>query len=354
MDCHTLSQFPSGDPTSDGAVLDRFFSGESVPAERALVQEWIARTPGAETRIAAFRYVAEAPAIGMSAHGSTQLWSAFRTRLQDGHNNRMARTVRESHIHSAGETPTTRPMHPWLPKSVQYVLGGVVATVLIVASVLGIRSASPVVMPLAVSVYTTGPGERATVLLADSTTVVLNVDSRLEVPIDYASGNRNVRLKGEALFSVSHHHGTPFTVAAGPSVTRVLGTTFAVRHYETDRLARVTVRDGKVAVRDVVLTAQQQAQVGANGQPIVGPAQREQLTFASGVLSLPRTPLSAAIADLNRWYDADIRIGDPQLASRDIRGEFVSGSLAELADILQLAFDIRVVREGRTLTLYAR
>jgi ferric-dicitrate binding protein FerR (iron transport regulator) len=72
------------------------------------------------------------------------------------------------------------------------------------------------------------------------------------------------------------------------------------------------------------------------------------------MLTLDKVPLIEAIPDLNRWYNADIRLGDPALAGRKIIGGFKLGSLTDLAAILELTFDVRVVRDANTLTLYSK
>jgi ferric-dicitrate binding protein FerR (iron transport regulator) len=202
--------------------------------------------------------------------------------------------------------------------------------------------------------YVTARGERATITLSDGSRVTLNVASRLSVPVDYASGNRVLRLDGEALFDVGAQSGAPFTVVAGPSVTRVLGTQFLVRHYDTDTLAMVAVRAGKVSVRSVVVTANQQARVDRNGRTRVAPADLSQFSFASGTLTMDGRTLADAIPELGRWYDADIRLGDAAVGKLVMRSEFASGSLTDLTSILELTFDVRVVRDGRVLTLYSR
>jgi transmembrane sensor len=204
------------------------------------------------------------------------------------------------------------------------------------------------------SVYTTAHGQRATITLPDGSIAKLNVGSRLVVPDDYAAGNRNVTLSGEALFTVTHHTKKPFTVLAGSSRTQVLGTTFVVRHYEGDSTATVAVQDGKVAVQSVIVTAAQSVEVGPSGIPRVGTADMGQFTFASGVLTLGMMSLEDAIPALNRWYDADIRLGSHTLASQNIKGRFKAGSIAELAEILEWSFNVRVVRDGNTITLYPR
>jgi len=202
--------------------------------------------------------------------------------------------------------------------------------------------------------YTTGNGERATITLPDGGTVALNVASRLDVPMDYMAGNHTLRLVGEGLFTVPHHEGTPVTVVAGTTRARVLGTSFVVRQYATDTVTLVAVRDGKVAVGAAVVATQQVAEVGRTGVPHVRSSDASLFTFATGVLTIDGLPLPAAIVELDRWFDADIRLGDPRLATRFVKGKCAAGSLGDLAEILELTFNVRVVRDGRVLTLYPR
>ena len=206
----------------------------------------------------------------------------------------------------------------------------------------------------AVSVYTTGNGERATITLPDSGTVALNVASRLEVPVDYMTGHHTVRLIGEGLFTVPRHSASSFVVLAGGRATRVLGTTFVVRHYATDTATLVAVREGKVAVAATVVTAGTAVEVGRTGVVHPQPADGAQFTFANGILTLDGLPLSAAIKELDRWYDADIRLGDSTLARYFMKGTVAAGSLADLQTMLEEMFDVRVVRDGRVLTIYPR
>ena len=209
-------------------------------------------------------------------------------------------------------------------------------------------------MPSAVSMYTTLSGERANITLPDGSTVALNVASRLEVPIDYAAGNHTMHLMGEALFTVRHHEGMPVTVIAGATTARVLGTSFAVRHYATDTTTTVAVRDGKVAVGRVVVTAARLLEVTPHDALRLRAANPAQFGFTAGVLKLNNMPLSRAVAELDRWYAADIRLGDSSFAKIPIEGKFVAGSLSALAEILTLGLDARVVRDGRVLTLYPK
>lgn len=209
-------------------------------------------------------------------------------------------------------------------------------------------------VPVMYTAYSTTNAQRATITLPDGGHVVLNAASRLEIPVDYSRGNRVVRLEGEGLFTVAHREGAPFSVVTGSTTTRVLGTTFLVRHYRDDVADSVVVRDGKVVVGKTILTANQALLVRhGDGLAQVSVASPTAFGFATGVLTLDGVPLRAAIGELNRWYDADLRLGDAALATRPIAGEFTAGSLTDLAFVLQETFDLRVVRDGRVLTLYA-
>lgn len=221
------------------------------------------------------------------------------------------------------------------------------------------RIAHPTRMP--VTTYVTRNGERAEITLPDGSVARLNVSSRLQVPVDFAAGGRTLTLQGEALFQVAHHAGVPFTVIAGGATTRVLGTSFLVRRYSTDTATTVAVRDGKVSVRaenqpvpGTVLAVMQQATLTPRGVVHVRAVDPAQFTFASGVLTLEGVPLAQAIPELDRWYDADIQLGDSAVSHHVLAATFATGSLADLTEVLTLALDVRVVRNGRTLTLYSK
>jgi ferric-dicitrate binding protein FerR (iron transport regulator) len=213
---------------------------------------------------------------------------------------------------------------------------------------LSARNGAPVTM------YTTANGERANITLPDGSTVALNVASRLEVPASYTWGDRTLRLTGEALFTVQHSDGAPFTVMSGTTTTRVLGTSFLVRHYAADTTSEIAVRDGRVAVRSAVLTAGQRIVVPGQGEPRIGSVTASRFSFATGVLNLDNVTLQDAIPDLNRWYNVDIRPSDSTVALRKISCGFAAGSSHALEEYLTWTMHLRVVRSGRVLTLFSR
>jgi transmembrane sensor len=156
------------------------------------------------------------------------------------------------------------------------------------------------------------------------------------------------------LFTVLHHTGSVFTVTSGVTTANVLGTSFFVRHYPHDSGTTVAVRNGKVGVRSMVLTEGQQSEVTARGATPVHAIDPSQFTFVSGVLTLEDVPLRDAVVELSRWYDLDIRLGDPTLGTQSVGGGFAAGAQSDMIEVFERVLDLRVVRDGRTITLFSR
>ncbi|MBT1705168.1 FecR family protein [Chryseosolibacter indicus] len=87
-----------------------------------------------------------------------------------------------------------------------------------------------------------------TVLLVDGSSIILQPGSKLKYPNQFVADRREVYLEGEAFFEVSRDPSKPFLVHSNEIVTRVLGTSFIVRNFESEREIRVQVKSGKVSV----------------------------------------------------------------------------------------------------------
>ncbi len=353
-----LWQMPSkSSPTGpDSSVLDRYLRGDLTPEESSLVDQWLNKRPEERDALLAIQLGVGAlrgplPSYDAEARAAAIVESSLRTVRQQRRDADLQSSVlwRQSawkkipHVFSRSQA---------LPS----VVGSAMLAFFMVLGWQWYSQQSAVRFPdtTSRSMYTTGNGERSTITLPDGSTVILSVASQLEVPSDYDRGNRVLRLTGEALFTVAHKDRAPFSVLAGTSVTRVLGTSFVVRHYPSDTTTRVTVRDGKVSVQSSVLTAGQQISVGRMGASPVRSVDVTQLPIVSGMLTFEDVPLVAAIPELNRWYNVEIRLADSALEQRRILGDFPAGLQTDLADILATAFHVHVVREGRTLTLSTR
>lgn len=101
---------------------------------------------------------------------------------------------------------------------------------------------------IAYHILQTGKGEVKHFRLPDNSEITLNANSTLEYHPDFAT-HRQLRLHGEAFFTVAHDKKHPFTVNTNDSLaTTVLGTRFNIQSYDKNQETRITVVSGVVAV----------------------------------------------------------------------------------------------------------
>lgn len=201
-------------------------------------------------------------------------------------------------------------------------------------------------------IYTTTFGQRATVTLDGGTRIILAPGTTLRL------AGTTAELNGEAAFYVAHRTTSPFSITAHGARITVLGTEFSVRAY--DKSVRVAVREGRVSVASrtgvsSVLNVNDVAQVGDTTLAVTHASDVSALfAFTTGNLAFNNTPLADAIADLNRWYDADIRLESPDLGNERFTATLPVGSRADLVEALEFTFKARAVQHGRRITLYRR
>ncbi len=187
-----------------------------------------------------------------------------------------------------------------------------------------------------------------TITLADGSTVVLQPGSQLRYPRQFADNQRIVLLSGDGFFTVVRKSAQPFIVYAGPTVTRVLGTSFRVRAFANNPTVSVDVRTGRVSVSahigtnwpdqlrqesraGVMLTPNQRAvfETGTNRLrkdlvavpvPLPTPAPVAEETF-------DERPVTDVLARLEAMYGLEIRYDKVVLADCTITTTLGAGNL---------------------------
>lgn len=86
------------------------------------------------------------------------------------------------------------------------------------------------------------------VALEDGSVVILQPNASLYYPEKFGNTNRAVKLFGDAFFEIAKDPNKPFLVHHDKLITRVLGTSFYIKHNDADDLVEVEVRTGKVEV----------------------------------------------------------------------------------------------------------
>lgn len=89
--------------------------------------------------------------------------------------------------------------------------------------------------------------------LPDSSTILIEKNARISIARSFNNqSNRKVYLEGEATFEVARNIQRPFFVYANSLVTKVLGTKFKIKSYETRDSTTVEVQSGMVTVYSFV------------------------------------------------------------------------------------------------------
>ncbi|WP_295125179.1 FecR family protein [uncultured Chitinophaga sp.] len=120
----------------------------------------------------------------------------------------------------------------------------------------------PVEAPVLLSYeYATAEGAHKTIMLPDSSVIMLNANSHLSVNRNFDSEHREVTITGEAFFDIKHDEQHPFIVHTSEYRIRVLGTTFNVKSHpgeatETDLVSgkvEIVTNDGAHPKNSVIL-----------------------------------------------------------------------------------------------------
>jgi ferric-dicitrate binding protein FerR (iron transport regulator) len=214
--------------------------------------------------------------------------------------------------------------------------------------------------------WSTRRGQRATLQLGDGTRITLAAASKLRyLRSSDTTRVREVMLEGEAYFEVPHDAKRLFLVRTKSAVARDLGTKFLVRSYPETEYADVVVAEGAVSLSPA-------SEHSAPDSVVLGPAQLGRvdtgghlwaarsvdlgtaLAWTRGELVFHRTPVPDAVAEINRWYDADIRVGDRRLRAIQFSAAFNAEPLTQVVDVLAAAIGARAERRGNTITLIPR
>jgi len=203
--------------------------------------------------------------------------------------------------------------------------------------------------------YAAARGQRMAVELDDGSRLLLAPETRVRYSVD-ASGARTVTLDGEVLFTVMSRAQRPFIVRTGAVVTRVLGTTFDVRHYPGDRATRVAVTSGRVSsgghMTPVVLAAGAVGHLTDSSATVSAAADADRaVAWTQGRLVFDDTPVAEVLATFSRWYGYEFRLADTTLASRHVSGAFSTDAPAEAMNAIKTVLGVTMAFDGNVVTL---
>ncbi|MAY03679.1 MAG: hypothetical protein CMQ38_11970 [Gammaproteobacteria bacterium] len=234
--------------------------------------------------------------------------------------------------------------------------------------------------------YETKIGEQLSVQLPDSSEVILNTNTLIE--IFYTQGERRIDLlRGEALFNVAKAAERPFRVNVQGKVVEAVGTEFNVMQRE-DGVMKLLVTEGIVdfysspdpalradmadmnvdanstgALETIDLAASIQGRLFNSGdrllvaagelietgpdqnpgelqkQTLATPAIEDQLAWRNGMLIFDGEPLQEVIEEVRRYTSLQIEV-DESIQNIEVQGYFRAADISSLLVVMERHFGI--------------
>lgn len=209
-------------PDTLARLFRRFLNKESSPEELQQLFEHFGTADDAQLRSLIFKEMNDPEADAYRDDNKMQ-------HLLAGINKR---------IDHAAAAPKGRIWKLWLPPVAA-------AVVLLALTYLFLLHERPKKMLTVSAAY----GEMKQITLPDSTHVWLNAGTTLRYPETFTGKKRTVEITdGQVFFEVTHDADKPFIVHTQDMDVSVLGTSFEVKSFRSERQAKVTVNSGKVGV----------------------------------------------------------------------------------------------------------
>lgn len=292
---------PAESSKLDWDTLDRYLAGECNQDEHVIISNRLAGSAESEILSGFVERVAGEPAPPVDAERAWAQFVADERVLEGDLRNRYA-----------GKT---------LRRWVGYTGTAVVLAVAIAgAKYIGHHTTSGATRP---HTYSTAPGQRANITLADGSRITLAPATKLSVD------RRTITLQGEATFVVRSDEAAPFIVKTNDADTRVLGTTFSVRRYNDDTRTLVVVAEGKVGAQSLILSAGEGAYIaGGSTLRLTDSEVMRSLARTSGKLIFEGEPVGTVISELSKWYNVKFEGTENLQLGRRITMTFSESSLS--------------------------
>ena len=204
-------------------------------------------------------------------------------------------------------------------------------------------------------------GSKLKTILPDGTEVWQNAGTTIQYPARFTKSNRQVYLTGEAYFHVSSDKAHPFYVKTTDGTIKVTGTRFNVSAFPDDNFSSVVLEEGKVSYipvnkmdkQQVLIPDEQILYLKESGNLIKQKIDVDKYTsWIDGKLIFRNDPLAIVIKRLERWYNADIVLNDPDgtLAQHPFTMTVHNETLQQVLDYVVEAANLELKKEGTSLT----
>ncbi len=231
-----------------------------------------------------------------------------------------------------------------------------------------------------VNEISTRQGSKSRIELPDGTVVWLNAGSRLTYNKEYGQQTREVMLEGEGFFDVMKNKEKPFIIHTSNINIKVLGTVFNVKAYPEDKQTETSLIRGSIEVtiknrpNDKIILSPSEKLVVEN-EPVIRMPERglpdrllpaieiKKLKYNSEDSAVPETQWiddklvfnDESFEDLavrmQRWYNVQIDITDPDLKGKRLTGNFEKETIDQALEALKISIPFRYELRGAKIII---
>jgi len=205
------------------------------------------------------------------------------------------------------------------------------------------------------TIVETKEGEKARVILSDSSEVILNSDSRVQYVGDYNLSDRRVKLSGEAFFDISTNPEKPFVVQLDNMSISATGTRFNVYSFNNENRVETTLEEGVIHVlvkgkEPIYVRSGQQVVYFVNtGEVKVLDVNTDTYTsWKENMLRFNDTPLEEAFRRIGRKYNVTFEVTNRDLLDLKYTATFIDESVEEVMEMLKAVSPITYKINYRT------
>jgi len=325
-------------------LISKYLCGEALPEEIRILEQWVDADPANASLFRQYYRTWEAvenARIGASVNLDNE-WDLLKSRIP--HPVPLRRDLRFA--------STSR-----IPFLLLFRAAAILILLLIPAFFLYRHFTSPAERQLAAGT------EMVEQTLPDGTMVTLNAGAVLTYPSSFTGTFRNVSLKGEAWFEVTHDKTRPFIISAGNARIRVVGTSFFVNAGTGNEKKEVILSSGIVRVyykddprNTALLHPGDRAEMKAESGEIVKTVNEDPnfLAWKTKRMVFNNAPLDEVTALLSKVYRTDITLAEERLKDCRITATFDRQSLESVLHVLEATLDLQSRDSGAGIQLYGR
>ncbi|MCW3463946.1 FecR family protein [Chitinophaga nivalis] len=324
----------------DSDMLERFFNGNSTPAEHSQIMEWLQTLPASQRDAFFDRHLSQLEQLA-PVPGEAQL-ASFETI-------RPMLKKRTTIVAIAG----------WC--SVAAALAGLYLWCMPVSQPAPVAQ-TVVAAPMPASEqlhYQNTSAQKQQLRLPDSSVVILSAGAEITYPAHFTQ-HRTVTMSGTVYFDVKKDPHHPFVVQSGAIKTTVLGTSFTITDKALHKAWNIQVHTGKVQVgtgsgTPILLAAGEKASYRAvtgmlaKHHPVAAPAPVIK-TWTN--IAFDHTPLRTVIKAIEEKYQVTVILKNKELEDKPVSLFIKAQTLNDLLEELHTAFHIRYEITGEQVIIY--